>query len=358
MNDRRFFLKGAATLAAATCTPTLLKASSLFSLKNPNEKIWGSLIHVSFNMWEEFSSPNSDNLNLRIRGYDPILRFDENLFDELIASSVRNGINIMVLDLGDAINYKSHPEIAVKNAWSIKKMRSVIAKLKKNGIEPIPKLNFSATHDAWLGEYSRMLSTEKYYTVCKNLIAEVIDIFDKPRFFHIGMDEETAHHQRHSNYVVVRQRDAWWKDFLFYVNEVEKKGIRAWIWSDYVWNHPDVFFERMPKSVVQSNWYYGDNFSLTLSEDYPKRHIYVKSYLDLNSHGYDQIPTGGYYDSGTRSTTGSIMNTVKFCKKEINDKHLMGFLQTNWRPTIDEFKEPIIKSLELLGETKKFYEKM
>lgn len=355
MNNRRIFLKEAAVLVAAMCAPSVLNAASLFGLSNPNQKIWASLVHVSFNMWEEFSSPNSDNINLKIRGYDPVLRFDDHLFDEMIVSAVKNGINMMVLDLGDAISYKTHPEIAVKNAWSIQKLQNVIIKLRKNGIEPIPKLNFSATHDAWLGEYHKMLSTEKYYQVCKDLIAEVIDVFDKPRFFHIGMDEETANHQRHSNYIVVRQRDAWWKDFLFYVNEVEKKGVRAWIWSDYVWNHPDVFFERMPKSVVQSNWYYGDDFSLTLTENYPKRHIYVKSYLDLNTHGYDQIPTAGYYDSGTRLTTESMMNTVKFCKENINDNLLKGFMQTSWRPTIEEFKEPILKGVELLSAAKKYY---
>jgi len=31
--------------------------------------------------------------------------------------------------------------------------------------------------------------------VCRELIAEVVELFDSPRFFHLGYDEETAEHQ-------------------------------------------------------------------------------------------------------------------------------------------------------------------
>jgi hypothetical protein len=103
------------------------------------------------------------------------------------------------------------------------------------GLEPIPKLNFSTCHDYWLGPYARMVSTPKYYEVCQNLIAEVIDLFDKPRYFHLGMDEEEQKHQRWFEHVVLRQYGLWWREFEFFVKQVEKgQGL---IWSDYVWEH-------------------------------------------------------------------------------------------------------------------------
>lgn len=83
------------------------------------------------------------------------------------------------------------------------------------GLEPVPKLNFAAGHDIWLGEYSRMVTTKKYYEVCGHLIEEVAHIFDKPRFFHLGMDEENAEDQRYLDLVVIRQNDLWWHDFNF-----------------------------------------------------------------------------------------------------------------------------------------------
>jgi hypothetical protein len=196
-----------------------------------------------------------------------------------------------------------------------------------------------------------MVSTQKYYSVCADLIAEVIDLFDKPRFFHLGYDEETYGNQNLYQHVVVRQGDLWWKDFYFFVNEVEKRGTRSWIWSDYLWHHPELFLKKMPKSVLQSNWYYQE----IISEN---DNFCTKSYVDLEKHGYDQIPTGGYYEAskGEFCNEKSSISTVKFCDKNIADSRLLGFLQTNWRPTIEDFRDPITKSIDQIGNAKKWYD--
>lgn len=208
--------------------------SALFSQQRlVPDMIWANLLHLSYNMWE-------DNVPLKYRDenyncttcqearewahpYRPFLTFDNPTWDALLKEMAAVGMNMVVIDLGDAVQYESHPEIAVKNAWSKEKLRSELAKMRKLGLEPIPKLNFAATHDIWMGEYSRMVSTNTYYNVCRNLIAEVIELFDNPRFFHLGMDEETAQHQRRFDYVVIRQNDLWWGDLYFYIGEVEKK---------------------------------------------------------------------------------------------------------------------------------------
>lgn len=75
------------------------------------------------------------------------------LWNELQQKMLGVGVNMVVIDLGDGVKYESHPEIAVRGAWSVKQLRQELAKLRKMGIEPIPKLNFSATHDIWLGPY-------------------------------------------------------------------------------------------------------------------------------------------------------------------------------------------------------------
>ncbi|MEN6452633.1 MAG: hypothetical protein ABFD10_00125, partial [Prolixibacteraceae bacterium] len=190
--------------------------------------------------------------------------------------------------------------------------------------------------------YSRMVSTEKYYQVCSDLITEVCILFGKPRFFHLGMDEESADNQNYYKYIVVRQDDLWWKDFYFLVNEVEKQNCRAWIWPDYMlWHHPDQFFAKMPKSVVQSNWYYGE----TVDE----KQKAVKAYLDLEAHGYDQVPTGSFHSDNENN----IFNTIQFCEKNLNPTRLLGFLQTIWKPTIEENRNRILKGIELIGTAKK-----
>ena len=98
---------------------------------------------------------------------------------------------------GEGVKYKSYPELAVKGTWSTKKLRKELKAIRKMGLEPIPKLNFSTAHDAWMGLYSLRVSAKPYYKICRDLIKDAVDIFDGPRFFHLGMDGETAEHQRH-----------------------------------------------------------------------------------------------------------------------------------------------------------------
>ena len=299
--------------------------------------IWAYLAHLSFNMWSDREAPD---WNLEHVAAKPYLRFDDGLWADLLLKMVDVGVNMVVIDLGDGVQYESHPEIAVENAWTIDRLRDELARVREMGLEPIPKLNFSTCHDAWLGPYARCVSTDLYYTVCRDLIAEVIDLFDRPRFFHLGMDEETAQHQRHYGYVVIRQHELWWHDFLYLVDQVEQGGVRPWVWSDYVWHHPEAFFERMPRSVLQSNWYYGAAFD----DPYRDR---VKAYLDLEAHGYDQVPTGSNW-----SVAENFGATVRYCAERIPPQRLIGYLQTVWRPTLEVCRERHMQALELVGQAK------
>jgi len=298
--------------------------------------IWSYLIHLGYNMWLDREAPE---LGITGLAAQPYLRFDESLWNELLPEMVKAGVNMVVIDLGEGVQYASHPEIAVDGSWSVERLQAELEKLRGMGIEPIPKLNFSTTHDAWLGPYSRMVSTPAYYDVCRDLIGEVIEIFDRPRLFHLGMDEETAEHQRHQSYAVMRQFDLWWHDLLFLVKEVEKKGARAWIWSDYLWHHPDEFFERMPRSVLQSNWYYGDDFNPELG--------YVKAYLDLEGHGFEQVPTGSNWSCDT-----NFGGTVEFAKQSIPRERLAGFLQTVWRPTLEAYRQKHLNAIDQLARAR------
>lgn len=344
MTNRRHFIRQMAAAGLATSLPGALFAQP----GKENGKIWANLLHLSYNMWEDFVPLNYRDENFKCttcqearewaHGYRTSLTFDDATWDTLLKDMSAAGMNMVVIDLGDAIQYESHPEIAVKNAWTVDKLRSELAKMRKLGLEPIPKLNFATTHDIWLGEYSRMVSTKTYYTVCRDLISEVIDLFDRPRYFHLGMDEETAHYQRRHNYAVIRQNDLWWGDLYFYIGEVEKKGVRPWIWSDYGWLNSEVFFRKMPKSVLQSNWYYGVKFDLdTLSENARR---YVEFYQELEDHGFDQVPTGSNH-----SNEQNMELTVDYCKQVVDPSRLLGFMTAPWRPTLapclDRHKEAI-----------------
>ena len=313
---------------------------------NDTNLIWGNLLHLSYNMWDDHVHPNPRDPYVM---YEPFLRFDEGLWNDLLQQMAQVGMNMVVIDLGDGVKYDSHPEIAVANAWTPEKLRGELAKMRSMGLEPIPKLNFSTAHDAWLAEYSRMVSTPRYYEVCRDLIQEVCSLFDTPRFFHIGMDEETCGHQKDFEYVVVLQYDLWWHDLEFYIEQVEAGGSCAWVWSDYVWHHPERFYARMPRSVLQSNWYYDLHFAIDPSHDvhHPVSlgHLqYHHAYLDLDAHGYTQVPTGSNW-----SLPENFEATVDFCKQHLSQEKLLGFLQTPWRPTLEACRQQHVEAIEQVG---------
>jgi hypothetical protein len=300
--------------------------------------IWACFYHLGYNTYADRDCPEmwerTGNRHLTSR---PYLRFDRHLWDDLVDQMVAAKINMVVLGLGEGVRYESHPELAVNGSWSVEKLRAEVARLRGLGLEPIPKLNFSAAHDDWLGPYSRMVSTPTYYRVCRDLIAEVIEIFDRPRFFHLGYDEEILRHQSWYDYVVIRQHDLWWRDFYFFVDLVEEGGARAWIWSDYLWNHPDAFVRRMPRSVIQSNWYYDADFALTPRHDSARevdRLTRLRAFLTLEEHGFSQIPTGSV-DVAYENVDG----LVPFCRDHVAPERLHGFLQTVWRPVLEEFRD-------------------
>jgi hypothetical protein len=310
-----------------------------------NSLMWGYMVQLSGNMWEDHSDVPEQ---AQQRCYNPLLQWSEDLWNDMLPRMEAAGVNMALIDLGDAIQYRSHPEIAVENAWSIDKLKTELSRLRELGIEPLPKLNFATTHDAWMGPYSRLVSTPKYYQVCHDLIAEVTELFDGPRFFHIGMDEETFQHQRAYQYVVVRQGALYWHDFHFYCDEVEKAGPRPWIWSDKYWHDPEDFVREMPASVLHSNWYYG-----TLFEDEPeeRRQIQVGAYREFEKLGYQQLPTGSNHSSDENFGL-----TVAYGRQQIAPERLIGFLQTPWRRTIETVRDHQLNAIDQIGAARAKWE--
>jgi len=329
MSNRRKFVKQVTAAGILSALPSVL-----MSKPGPSSsKIWAVLLHLSVNMWKE---------------HLPDLQLSESLWNDSLDKMVNAGLNMVVIDLGDAVKFESHPEIAINNAWSTTRLHEELVKIRKMGLEPIPKLNFSTCHDAWLGVYDRMVSTERYYNVCRDLIAEVIDLFDKPRLFHLGMDEENEPNQRDYDLIVIRQNQLYWGDMYFLIGEVEKAGVRPWVWQDYIRYHPDEFAKMMPKSVLQSNWYNSTDF------DKPATNESLKAYINLEKLGYDQLPGGSNYYEGSDKC---FFNNVKFCQENIADQRLLGFIQSPWKYTIEENRAHILKSIDLAGDAKSWFEK-
>ena len=63
------------------------------------------------------------------------------------------------VDVGEGLVYPSHPELVIEGSWSPDKLRAEVRRLRAMGVEAVPKLNFSTSHNGWLKQYRRMVST-------------------------------------------------------------------------------------------------------------------------------------------------------------------------------------------------------
>lgn len=352
--DRRTFIGMAAGAGAG-----LVTGCGTPSVKAPaiaGEMAWGMLLHLGTNMWSEGTADWSSlprSLEEEIRMYPEkqkltqygtmpsvlrnYLRAERDVWNKETELMRTEGLNMVMIDIGEALAYPSRPELSVAGSWSPDEMRAELRRLRAMGLEPIPKLNFSTCHDAWLKEYHCMVTTRKYYEVVADLIRDVCEIFDTPRYFHIGYDEEMWIAQKSRKLVIMRQKDLWWHDLLFTVREVEKHGSRAMCWSDAYWTGRDEFKKRMPKSVLQCNWYYRSDFSdkkMVWNGQFEKKGGWGEpvhgaiTFLELEKAGYDQMPSPGNF-WGEPSAEA----VIGFCKKHIDPSRLKGYLMTTWAKT-------------------------
>ena len=310
---------------------------------------WAMLVHFMTNWsYEEGNTIGGCNPDkVWISPASPKMRFYYKVYREYLLDMKKSGVNTLIIDVGDALVYRSHPEIAVEGAFTYEEMERELDYMASLGFELIPKLNFSTAHDVWMKDYAKMVSTPKYYEVVKDLIDELCELF-KPKFFHIGMDEETYENQKKYDYAVVRQNDLWWKDFYYIVDCVEKNGARAMMWSDYARHKPDEFIEKCPRSVVQNVWYYFTEYGENIEEKY---RIRVMPLDRLEEAGFDQMPAGSieYFDD-------CLPKLVEYCVGRISKEHLLGFAQTTWEPMMTKWQDYLDRGNTALAEAKRVFD--
>ena len=313
-----------------------------------NDFMWATLVHIGTNMWfEENNRIRSEQKNIWKVPASAKLRFDRAVWDRYLLKLKQSGVNTLIIDVAEALQYKSYPELATEGAWSREEWEQELSRLDNMGFEVVPKLNFSTTHDVWLGRYAYMVSTEEYYDVCKAVIDEVADIF-KSRFIHIGMDEEGYELQKDYNYAVVRHNEQWWHDLRFLADCVEKNNARAVMWSDYAREHTDEYIKNCPKSIVQCVWYYGDTFGDYLPWE---SEIRVRLFKLFDREGFDMLPAGSivYHENNFELL-------CKYCRENISKQHLLGFLQTTWDSVEQEWEGALSKGCDTVKTARESFE--
>ncbi|MBR6728715.1 MAG: family 20 glycosylhydrolase [Clostridia bacterium] len=320
----------------------------------------GSLVHMSCNTGAE---------NSRVTH----LTFDEDLWNEIVEETAKNGQNAMFISLGDAVILNSHPEIAIPGAWTRQRLRQEIRRLKDLGITLMPKMNFSFMHDGWLGIYGKMPTTPTYYHVCRDIILEVCHMFPDAPYFHIGMDEEQPK-SIHSfeNIGIVRQNDLFWHDYNFLLECVREGGKTPVVWGgtarrvyeDFKKNvSPEelVVFQTHYHAVKKEHWTRIDSeekyrvfystrepykyMNLTYVEEDPYYADFRENAFQILEDGYDCLfGVSCYYECPYNTD-----EVVELFAKEAPPERVKGFFTLPWLRTLPEHREPWIKSIRDLS---------
>lgn len=329
------------------------------------DKMWALLVHLGTDLWATKYC------------YD-CLTFDDNLWDSILEQCKDAGINTIVLDIANGIEYATHPEIATKGAWTRKRVREEILKCKEMGISLIPKLNFATPHCIWLGEYSKMISTKQYYHVVNDLIKEVYELFDHPEYIHLGMDEEDAKHVKSHELAIYRQGELYWHDLRYFIDCVQDTGAKAWIWSCALFDHPEEYKAHIgAEDAVLSPWYYNAfrkehwtpissrqeyvtyynegeyaKMGIEFVEEDPFLVNFRKVALPLMKEGYRYIPCASVANKCDYNTE----DLLEYFKENAPDEQVLGFITAPWVPTIKEYEDEFYDSIRFLKEAKnKFY---
>ena len=325
-------------------------------------KMWAIMLYLSRNQWTK---------------KEPEMTFEDTAWDEALKAAAEAGLNTILLDVGDGVRFGSHPELEIKGAWSRKRVKAELRKAAGMGLTIIPKLNFSALHDPWLGEYGNMVSTSAYYRVCRNLIHEVYDLFEQPEYIHLGLDEEDEDHIPADGLAVFRRGGLIWHDLRFFVDTVHETGATPWIWSDFLFRHPEDFRKHigcdelilspwMYNAVRREHWtpissrpvyveYYNSGkykaMNLTYVEEDPFIVRFMEQAMPGARDGYRYVPCVSTVNCCPYNT----QDMVEYFRNEAPDEGVVGFITAPWKHTRMENMDEIRESIRLLKEAKEMF---
>ncbi len=296
--------------------------------------MWATLLHLGTNMWgkkgEYHPYPYSDTL-----------KTDMKLWRELTSELPKHGFNTVLIDMGEGVKLESHPELAVSGSLDKKEFAEELSRLRSLGLTPLPKFNFSNAHNAWLQDYALMVGTETYNKVCRDIVEETIDIFDKPEFFHLGLEEENQY-QEYFDVKIMRAPNKKTEDAKALFKVCFDNDVRPWMWVDFKsvedFGGEEAFRKNISKDVLMSNYHYG-----LIQENIP----WVRFYRTLEEWGYDQVPTCSTYTMSDNDRW-----TMEYCKEHLTNT-LCGYMTASWLYTYPHLYYGHMHDIYTFGYAKK-----
>ena len=118
---RRDFIALSSLAAAGAVAGCATQKRAAWRPADEKAFIKAALMHLGSNMWCDVFTPIQGDKPPEKRwsgvpGSRDYLRTQEDVWRDCIDAMKKNGFNMVVIDLGEALAYPSHPELAVKGA--------------------------------------------------------------------------------------------------------------------------------------------------------------------------------------------------------------------------------------------------
>lgn len=176
---------------------------------------------------------------LHISHYDPAWcevkeqekPFDLNVGKLIVDEMAEAGMNMLIADCEDGVEYTSHPELKRHYTVPMNTLRELADYTKNRNIEFVPKLNFSQSryhkHNHWMYPHNEwangveLFDSKEYWKIGFEIIDELVAACRPQRFFHIGMDEDNDRsHRQFADAIIELHRG------------LSQRNLRTIIWMD------------------------------------------------------------------------------------------------------------------------------
>ena len=181
------------------------------------------------------------------------------------------GYTHVVFEIEDKVRLESIAGAAWHEAWSKVEFAGILAACRQAGLQPVPliqtlgHLEFLLSHGRYHPyrelpdtAYQLCPSRPESLTFLRRWLDEVIELFGKPEFIHLGADETyyLGKCPLCAARVQAESRSALYLDHLNGLAEhVLAKGVRPMAWADMVLAHPQAL-DRVSRDLVWVDWDY------------------------------------------------------------------------------------------------------
>ena len=106
------------------------------------DMMWAFMIYLGSNMWAKKGEKRPYRTEWEEEYHEEMVTSKE-VWRKVTDFLPECGINTLLIDIGEGVQFDSHPELAIPGSWTKTELKTEIERLRAMGITPIPKLNFS-----------------------------------------------------------------------------------------------------------------------------------------------------------------------------------------------------------------------